>query len=276
MTAGMGSAMSCGGTHEVDQKTSIEDDIQRVTGDDLKPASKWTLEMSDHLQEAVDRIFGTGCESLLGLNFSFTIADPQLEGCPLIGCSTGFTTLCGYEMSEIVGRNCRFLVDPVPADQVDQAMRRRCRDYCSAIKGGSDYRVPDDEVDPWLPMDRPGNEFWAVQKNARKNGTLFNNMFYMRAFGLGDFDDERQYIVALQSELLGGKADLARLCQHVRQLDKNMARVEKILGREFIMSGPMRRQDLDVADDDDDDDLAIHEKDAAHAVEPIPPCAEGA
>lgn len=270
MTAGMLAPMGCCGT--LRENSSVED-IAVGTGADLKPATKWTVEMSDQLQSAVDRIFGTGCESLLGLNFSFTIADPQLEGCPLIGCSTGFTTLCGYEMPEIVGRNCRFLVDPVPPDEVDQAMRRRCRDYCSAIKGGNEYKVPDDEADPWLPMDRPGNEFWAVQRNAHKNGTLFNNMFYMRSFGLGDFDDERQYIVALQSELRGGKADLARLCQHVKQLDKNMAMVEKILAQEFIISGPMRRQDLDLPDDDDDDS-ALRDKNSGTEI--VSPRAEGA
>ena len=58
-------------------------------------------------------------ESLLGLTFSLTIADPRLPDCPLIGCSAGFATLCGYEMEEIVGRNCRFLLDPVPVEQIN-------------------------------------------------------------------------------------------------------------------------------------------------------------
>ena len=30
--------------------------------------------------------------------------DPRLQGCPLIGCSSGFGTLCGYTMEDIVGR----------------------------------------------------------------------------------------------------------------------------------------------------------------------------
>mmetsp|Transcript_64125 Transcript_64125/g.121477 ORF Transcript_64125/g.121477 Transcript_64125/m.121477 type:complete len:260 (-) Transcript_64125:2-781(-) len=228
----------------------------------------WTQEKSDQLQAAVDKIFGTGGASLLGLRFSFTMADPQLEGCPLIGCSTGFTHLCGYEMAEIVGRNCRFLVDPVPPEQVDQAMRRRCREFCTAAREGEDYRIPDNEREPWLPEDRPPNELFALQLNARKNGVLFNNMFYMRIFGLGDFDEERTYIVALQSELEGGKADLAQLGLHLKQLDKNMTKVEKILAKEFIISGSMHRQDID----DDDDDLDLEQDDA----QKVPSFAKGA
>jgi glycosyltransferase involved in cell wall biosynthesis len=30
--------------------------------------------------------------------------DPRLKGCPLIGCSSGFGSLCGYTMDDIVGR----------------------------------------------------------------------------------------------------------------------------------------------------------------------------
>mmetsp|Transcript_63229 Transcript_63229/g.116615 ORF Transcript_63229/g.116615 Transcript_63229/m.116615 type:complete len:276 (-) Transcript_63229:120-947(-) len=240
-------------------------------------AAEWTLEKSDQLQAAVDKIFGAGGDSLLGLNFSFTIADPQIDGCPLIGCSTGFTTLCGYEMPEIVGRNCRFLVDPVPAEEVDQAMRRRCRDFCLAAKEGKDYRVPPSELDPWLPEDRPANELFAVQKNARKDGTLFNNMFHMRTLGLGDFDEEGQYIIALQSELPGGRSDLALLADHLKQLDKNMAKVEKILAKEFIITGSMRRQDGDPEDSDEEGELEPADKSAAdEGALPMPSSAKGA
>eukprot|EP00409_Alexandrium_fundyense_P000949 CAMPEP_0185904924 /NCGR_PEP_ID=MMETSP0196C-20130402/4200_1 /TAXON_ID=2932 /ORGANISM="Alexandrium fundyense, Strain CCMP1719" /LENGTH=48 /DNA_ID= /DNA_START= /DNA_END= /DNA_ORIENTATION= len=45
-------------------------------------------------------------------------------------------------MKEIVGRNCRFLVDPVPPDLVDTVMRRRAKDFCLAVKAGQDYWVP--------------------------------------------------------------------------------------------------------------------------------------
>jgi len=96
-----------------------------------------------------------------------------------------------------------------------------------------------------------------MQMNARKDGTLFNSMFLMRSIGIGDFDDEKCYIIALQTELPGGTTDLAMLCQHLSQLDKNMAKVEKILARDFIISGSMRRQDTEGHDNDIDEDLDL-------------------
>jgi len=34
-----------------------------------------------------------GDEQLRSLSFSLTIADPRADGCPLIGCSTGFSKM---------------------------------------------------------------------------------------------------------------------------------------------------------------------------------------
>lgn len=261
-------------SHESDQPAEQGGDPQPESVVSDIPNTRWTHEKSDMLQAAVDKIFGTGSASLLeGLDFSFTIADPQLDGCPLIGCSTGFTTLCGYEMSEIVGRNCRFLVDPVPTELVDQNMRVRCKEFCIAGKEGRSYRLPPHELDPWLPEDRPANELFAVQKNARKNGELFNNMFYMKMIDLGDFDDEQTYLIALQSELPGGRQDLSAFGRNLRQLDRNMAKVETILAKEFIITSSMRRQDEDFSDEDD---LIPRKKDADDDMSLIPSCAQGA
>ncbi|CAK9109023.1 Phototropin-2 (Non-phototropic hypocotyl protein 1B) (OsNPH1B) [Durusdinium trenchii] len=116
------------------------------------------------------------------MTFSFTIADPRMSGCPLIGCSTGFGTLCGYTMDDIVGRNCRFLVDPVPRDKVDWKMRRHAKDFCEAVRVGKQFRIPDKEREEWMPIGRAGDELFCYQVNARKDGSLFNNMFYMKAW----------------------------------------------------------------------------------------------
>eukprot|EP00418_Pyrodinium_bahamense_P067376 CAMPEP_0179084478 /NCGR_PEP_ID=MMETSP0796-20121207/38207_1 /TAXON_ID=73915 /ORGANISM="Pyrodinium bahamense, Strain pbaha01" /LENGTH=254 /DNA_ID=CAMNT_0020781903 /DNA_START=141 /DNA_END=905 /DNA_ORIENTATION=- len=207
-------------------------------------AKEWTEEKARELQAAVDQVFGTAGDSLLGLAFSFTIADPMIEGCPLIGCSTGFGALCGYTMEEIVGRNCRFLVDPVPAGEIDTAMRRHAKDFCLAVKTGKDYAVPEHEREPWMPLQRPKDELFCVQKNARKDGTLFNNMFYLKVLELGDdLGDEQPYIVGLQSELKNGKADLAEMCKNLERLDGNMNEVIKVVARNFFLSCSMRRQE---------------------------------
>lgn len=209
-------------------------------------ASAWTKDTADKLQDSVDRIFGSEGKSLLGWEFSFSIADPLLETCPLIGCSTGFTALCGYGLNDIVGRNCRFLVDPVPKDKQDEKMRRHTKDYCEAVRNGKDYRIPRGELESWMPADRPANELFALQMNARKDGTLFNNMFYMKVFHLSMEmgAKERPYIVALQSELPQGKADLAKLASNLEELDARMDRVKKELAAMFFLRANMSRQQI--------------------------------
>jgi len=203
----------------------------------------WSPEAADKLQGSVDRVFGTSGQSLLGLEFSFSLADPSLDGCPLIGCSTGFTKLCGYELEEIVGRNCRFLVEPVAQEDVDIRMRKRTKDFCQNVLQGIDYKVPPDEWEPWMPEDRPGDELIAVQRNMRKDGTLFNNMFLMKAVDLGaELGKERPYIVALQSELREGKEDLAKVGENINELEKRMQTVKAQLSSMFFVRSSLSRQ----------------------------------
>jgi len=202
----------------------------------------WTQEKADHLQESVDMIFGSAGKTLMGLDFSFTIADPFLDGCPLIGCSTGFTKLCGYDFENIVGRNCRFLIDPVPGEKIDARMREHTRNYCSAVKSGREYWVPQSEHEEWMPSDRPGDELLCMQVNARKDGSLFNNMFFLKTFRLGaDLGEEHPYIVGLQSELAGKEA-LAELGRNLTDLDANMEKVKAKLAQNFFVECSMSRQ----------------------------------
>ena len=52
----------------------------------------WNAKLSDDLQQTANGIFERDTTGeLCGYEFSLTIADPNLEGCPLVGCSTGFT-----------------------------------------------------------------------------------------------------------------------------------------------------------------------------------------
>ena len=76
---------------------------------ELPKKKSWSSTDAEALQQAVDAVFNRAGESLLGLTFSLTIADPRLPDIPLIGCSTGFATLCGYTMEEILGRSLGLL-----------------------------------------------------------------------------------------------------------------------------------------------------------------------
>lgn len=69
-------------------------------------------------------------------------------------------------------RNCRFLIDPVPREQIDWTMRRHCKDFCEAVAKKQEYRVPREEHEDWMPTGRAGDELFCFQVNARKDGDL--------------------------------------------------------------------------------------------------------
>jgi len=212
-------------------------------GEDEVANPSWTKETADLLQASVDRIFGNAGKSLLGLEFSFTVADPSIDGCPLVGCSTGFTKLCGYEMHDIVGRNCRFLVDPVPLEHIDKQMKRHVGDFCKAVALNQEYIRPTDELEPWMPVGRPSDELVAMQMNSRKDGSLFHNMFYMKVFDVGsELGQEKPYIVALQTELAGGKTDLAQVVDNLAKLDAKMDKVKAELTSMFFVQSSLSRK----------------------------------
>jgi len=201
----------------------------------------WSQATAARLQEAVDRIFGTPENSLLGLEFSFSIADPFLPDCPLIGCSIGFTTLCGYDLPQVVGHNCRFLLDSVPDDRIDLKMRKHTKEWCMAIKEEKPWMPPADYA--YAPKGIPTDELVSMQTNRRKDGTLFNNLFYMKVFDISpELGDERPYIVALQTDMGEGTHDLTALARNLIKLDANMNKVKAELSSQYFMQCSMSRQ----------------------------------
>merc|ERR1712070_213248 len=98
----------------------------------------------------------------------------------------------------------------------------------------------------------PFGELFCVQTNARKDGTLFKNMFYLKQVSL----DGHQYIVGLQGQMdweiasaiksgSGGPAERKKLrefleeTQHV--LARNMDAVELSLSKLYSYDASMRR-----------------------------------
>merc|ERR1712232_144358 len=117
----------------------------------------WTPESCVEIQQALDDVFVSE-ERLKSMRFSLTIADPRADGCPLIGCSQGFTTLCGYSMDEIVGRNCRFLVDSVPPELVDIPTRSHAREFFEAVRDGRLFHLPKSEQAGWSRRCEPADD----------------------------------------------------------------------------------------------------------------------
>jgi len=205
----------------------------------------WNTRCSIELQRVVDMFF---IEEFQELGFSVTVADPSQPDCPLVACSTGFTELTGYSIQEIVGRNCRFLLNGVPPNLIDDETRMKCRAFCLSSKEGEEYtgsteQLPVGLLKPWVEL--PKGEMICVQTNARKSGELFRNMFYLKQVEL----DEASFILGLQAglpeefDLDVSLNDLEKRCQLAfARLDENMTAIEQVLAQQFWYSAPMRRQ----------------------------------
>eukprot|EP00928_Gymnodinium_smaydae_P080752 TRINITY_DN64393_c0_g1_i1.p1 TRINITY_DN64393_c0_g1~~TRINITY_DN64393_c0_g1_i1.p1 ORF type:complete len:276 (-),score=46.94 TRINITY_DN64393_c0_g1_i1:116-943(-) len=205
----------------------------------------WNTSRGVALQKVVDSLC---IQELLALNFSVTLADPLEPDCPLIACSIGFTELTGYTVGEIVGRNCRLLLNGVPPELADEDTRYKCRGFCLSsskceIYNGESKRVPSGLSNSWA--DLPSGEMICVQTNAKRSGELFRNMFYLKQVQL----DEHCFILGLQAaladdfeEFMDARSVQMRMQMAFMRLEENMSAVEQILAQQFWYSAPMRRQ----------------------------------
>lgn len=198
------------------------------------------------LQQIVDYIC---TDELYGLDFSVAVTDPTMEDCPLIACSIGFSELTGYSIHEIIGRNCRFLLNGVPQELQDLAMRQKARNYCIAahqdmglIDQECSSTLPTGLQQPWVKL--PRGDCICVQTNAKKSGELFKNMFYLRGVEL----DDKAFVVGLQARLpedFGEDAALNSLKDMCRnafmRLHSNMNALDAIFASKYWFSAPMRR-----------------------------------
>ncbi len=82
------------------------------------------------------------------------VADPNQEDCPIVYCNQAFCDLTGYDLEEILGRNCRFLQGP---DTDPEVVRRIAQSLASR----------DDVREEILNYRKDGTHFWnALQINA--------------------------------------------------------------------------------------------------------------
>jgi PAS domain S-box-containing protein len=108
----------------------------------------------------------------------YVITDPDLSDNPIIFASDGFCSHTGYQRTEIVGRNCRFLQGP--ETQADHVAAIR-----SAIAKSEEASVQ--------------------LLNYRKNGSTFLNQFFIMP--LRDENKKVAYYVGVQREVLPGKME---------------------------------------------------------------------
>ena len=103
---------------------------------------------------------------------NFAVSDPSLPDNPIVYASRGFLTLTGYQMSQVVGRNCRFLQGP----GTDPKMVDRIR---TGVSKGEDTSV--------------------CLLNYKADGTPFWNQFFVAA--LRDADGTVVNYVGVQCEV---------------------------------------------------------------------------
>ncbi|PPD16946.1 MAG: AraC family transcriptional regulator [Methylocystis sp.] len=101
-----------------------------------------------------------------------TLADPDLEDSPIIYANRPFMRITGYELDEIIGRNCRFL----QGDDRDQEGRLRLRE---AIRNREQIEV--------------------TLRNYRKDGALFHNKLNITP--LFDADGRLLYFLGVQYDV---------------------------------------------------------------------------
>ncbi|HEX9995780.1 MAG TPA: PAS domain-containing protein [Abditibacterium sp.] len=104
--------------------------------------------MTPHRQEWNNDQNALLAEAFRHLSSGLVITDPRQEDNPLIYVNSGFSQLTGFDASEALGRNCRFLQGPETSEEGVRAMRE-------AIEN----KVP----------------FRGLVQNYRKDGTLFCN-----------------------------------------------------------------------------------------------------
>jgi len=130
------------------------------------------------LQQSMDQL----STDIFGFPFSLSIAIPSVTDTPLIGISEGFTKLTGYSRKEIVGRNCRFLLEGVPQEDINMETRQAARRYCRMAHLRNLTSMAHTVL---------------VQRNRRKNGELFWNFFMLAVVPSSD----TTFVVGLQLDL---------------------------------------------------------------------------
>ena len=130
-----------------------------------------------------------------------TLSDPSLPDNPLVYANEGYAELTGYELDEVLGRNCRFLQGP----DTDEESVARMRQAVNREESAS-----------------------VEMLNYRKDGTPFWNRVTLAP--LYD-DDELSHYIGFQEDVTERKEAEALARQRADALRKERQTLERVLGR---------------------------------------------
>eukprot|EP00929_Paragymnodinium_shiwhaense_P022860 TRINITY_DN14476_c0_g1_i1.p1 TRINITY_DN14476_c0_g1~~TRINITY_DN14476_c0_g1_i1.p1 ORF type:complete len:869 (+),score=179.01 TRINITY_DN14476_c0_g1_i1:63-2609(+) len=132
-----------------DLSTPVTFDRQCVTID--RTVSRAVPDAASSLSAVVQNALA---DVVTDCTFSVTVADPNIEHCPLIAVSEEFERMTGFQRREIIGSNCRFLNEGCELSGQDKRLLRY------ACKTGAPYT--------------------GILENRRKSGDRFMNFLDLR------------------------------------------------------------------------------------------------
>ncbi len=68
------------------------------------------------------------------------LSDPRQPDNPIVHCNAAFLALTGYERTEVVGRNCRFLAGPTTEPELSEQIRQGVRARIPVLVEIRNYR----------------------------------------------------------------------------------------------------------------------------------------
>jgi PAS domain S-box-containing protein len=101
-----------------------------------------------------------------------TLADPDIDDCPIIYANKAFERLTGYSQDEIIGKNCRFLQGQNRAQEARYRIKEAMKNH---------------------------EEIAVTLRNFKKDGTLFHN--HLKVTPLLDSKDRVLYYLGVQYDM---------------------------------------------------------------------------
>lgn len=92
------------------------------------------------------------------------IVDALCMDCPIVGATPDFCKLVGYDLDQILGNNCRMMLQGVPDMAISRSARKNIRNYCNMCQVVGLKEI---------------SEVASLQPNARKDGRHFMNYFLL-------------------------------------------------------------------------------------------------
>jgi len=165
-----------------------------------------------------------------GLQECVLLADPLLAECPIVSCSSAACQMTGYSKKQLIGQNCRILLQGVPTTAVSKSARKNITDYCSSclIEGLSTI-----------------SEIATLQPNARADGSHFVNFFVLSLIKVR----HRIFIIGVQMEVGQGLFVRLSKAQQKEAMELSRSGLKRVREHLWANAPPLENPEPDVCSD---------------------------